>query len=117
VLERYVQRYVPENLELYFDDIVDAAERIDDLLDNYKEVLEGLESTNESVIAHRQNYRLQLLTVVTVILLPLTLIASIFGMNVDYPGEGSREAFWIIAATLVAALAVMLGFFRWKRWL
>jgi magnesium transporter len=117
VLERHVQRYVPEDLELYFGDIVDAAERIDDLLDNYKEVLEGLESTNESVIAHRQNYRLQLLTVVTVILLPLTLIASVFGMNVDYPGEGTSEAFWIIVATLVAALAVMLGFFRWKRWL
>jgi magnesium transporter len=117
VLERYVQRYVPEDLELYFDDIVDAAERIDDLLDNYKEVLEGLESTNESVIAHRQNYRLQLLTVVTVILLPLTLIASVFGMNVDYPGEGSREAFWAIVAALVVGLGVMLAFFRWKRWL
>ena len=117
VLERHVERYVPEDLDLYFDDIVDAAERIDDLLDNYKEVLEGLESTNESVIAHRQNYRLQLLTVVTVILLPLTLIASVFGMNVDYPGEGTREAFWVIVVALVAALGVMLGFFRWKRWL
>ena len=84
------ERFLPEDLELYFDDIVDAAERIWDLLDNYKEVIEGLESTNESFISHKQQYRLQLLTVVTVILLPLTLIASIFGMNVGVPARGAR---------------------------
>jgi magnesium transporter len=116
-LERHTQRFLPEDLELYFDDIVDAAERIDDLLDNYKEVVEGLESTNESVISHRQQYRLQILTVFTVLFLPLTLIASVFGMNVLFPGEGTREAFWVILGVLVATVAGMLAFFRWKRWL
>ena len=55
VLERRVDRFLPEELELYFDDINDAVERIWDQLDNYKEVVEALESTNESVISHRQN--------------------------------------------------------------
>ena len=96
LLERSTQRFLPEELEVYYDDIVDAAERIWDLLDNYKEVIEGLESTNEAFISHKQQYRLQLLTVVTVILLPLTLLASIFGMNVKVPGEGDMTAFWII---------------------
>jgi magnesium transporter len=117
LLERYTQRFLPEELEIYFDDIVDAAERIDDLLDNYKEVVEGLESTNESVISHRQQYRLQILTAFTVLFLPLTLIASFFGMNVLFPGEGTREAFWVILGVLLAVLGGMLGFFRWKRWL
>ena len=49
VLERRMETFLPEELDLYFDDIVDAAERIWDQLDNYKEVVEGLESTNESV--------------------------------------------------------------------
>ena len=53
LLERHTQRFLPEDLELYFDDIVDSAERIWDLLDNYKEVVEALESTNESVISQR----------------------------------------------------------------
>ena len=66
VLERHTSRFLPEELELYFDDIVDAAERIWDLLDNYKEVVEGLESTNESVISHRQNDVLRVLTVFSV---------------------------------------------------
>src|SRR5438094_5596646 len=55
LLERRMERFLPEELELYFDDIVDASERIWDLLDNYKEVVEALEDTNESVISHRQN--------------------------------------------------------------
>ncbi|MGH3079264.1 MAG: magnesium transporter CorA family protein [Gaiellaceae bacterium] len=117
VLERRVENFLPEELELYFDDIVDAAERIWDLLDNYKEVVEGLESTNESVISHRQNDVLRLLTVFTVIVLPLTMLTGVFGMNVAFPGEGTREAFWIIVAALVAILGGMVGFFRWKRWL
>ncbi len=56
----------PEDLEVYFDDIVDSAERIWDQLDNYKEVVEALEQTNESVIAHKQNDILRVLTVFSV---------------------------------------------------
>jgi Mg2+ and Co2+ transporter CorA len=50
-------------------------------------------------------------------MLPLTLITGIFGMNVIYPGEATRVAFWIILAALLATLVGMIGFFRWKRWL
>ncbi len=117
VLERHTERFLPEALELYFDDIVDAAERIWDLLDNYKEVVEALEDTNESVISHRQNDVLRLLTIISVTMLPLSLIASVFGMNVAFPGTGSHVAFWLIIAALLGTLASMLAFFRWRRWL
>ena len=117
LLERSTQRFLPEDLELYFDDIVDAAERIWDLLDNYKEVIEGLESTNEAFISHKQQYRLQLLTVVTVILLPLTLIASIFGMNVRVPGEGDIGRLLGASSAPCSRSALgLLALFRWRRW-
>jgi magnesium transporter len=116
VLERQVVRFLPEELELYFDDIVDAAERIWDLLDNFKEVVEALEDTNESVISHRQNDVLRILTIISVTMLPLTLLTGIFGMNVLYPGEGTAGAFWLILAALVVVLTGMVGFFRYKRW-
>jgi magnesium transporter len=115
LLERHVERFLPEDLELYFDDLVDASERIWDLLDNYKEVVEALEATNEAALSHRQNDVLRVLTVFSVLLLPLTLLASIFGMNVDFPGFGTAEAFWLIIAAMVAIFAAVLAFFRWRR--
>ncbi len=117
LLERHTERFLPEALELYFDDIVDAAERIWDLLDNYKEVVEALEGTNESVLAHRQNDVLRVLTIFSVVLLPLTLISGIFGMNVRFPGFGSAATFWAIVAVMVVAVVGMVVFFRAKRWL
>ncbi len=115
VLERHTRRFLPEELEVYFDDIVDAAERIWDLLDNYKEVVEGLESTNESVISHRQNDILRVLTVFSVVLLPLTLISGIFGMNTRFPGFDTSEGFWAILGIMAVTVVVLVGFFRYKR--
>ena len=63
-LENYKQRFLAPDLdlEIYFDDIVDAHERIWDMLENYKEVIEALEDTNESVLNHRVNEILRVLT-------------------------------------------------------
>ena len=117
LLERNVERFLPEELDLYFDDIVDASERIWDLLDNFKEVVEALEDTNESAINHRQNDILRVLTVVSVILLPMTLITGIFGMNVHFPGFGTAAAWWGIVAGMVTLAVGLAAFFRLKRWL
>ena len=122
LLERRAERFLPEELELYFDDLVDASERIWDLLDNYKEVVEALETTNEQVLSHRFNDVLRILTVFSIVFLPATLIASLWGMNVGLPGGGdpataSAAVFWIIIAASVALIGALLGFFRNKRWL
>jgi magnesium transporter len=111
-LERTKARYIPDDLDIYFDDINDASERIWDMLENFKEVVEALESTNESVLAHRGNQVFRILTAFSVILLPLTLIASIWGMNVGVPGEESLTGFWIIIGTMVVTLSGLLYYFR-----
>ncbi len=111
-LERTKQRYLAEDLEIYFDDIVDASERIWDMLENYKEVVEALEDTNESVLSHRVNEVLRVLTAFSVVILPLTLFASVFGMNVTFPFEGSVAAFWGIIAGMIIVLVGMVTYFR-----
>ncbi|MGB2951938.1 MAG: magnesium transporter CorA family protein [Gaiellaceae bacterium] len=116
-LERNVDRFLPEDLENYFDDIIDAAERIWDLLDNFKEVVDALEDTNESAINHRQNDILRILTIFSVVLLPLTLITGVFGMNTHFPGFGTAGAFWAIVAVMAVLFVGMIAFFRLKRWL
>jgi magnesium transporter len=117
LLERHVERFLPEELELYFDDVVDAAERIWDILDNYKEVVEALEDTNESLISHQQNDILYVLTIFSVVMLPLTFITGFFGMNVKFPGFDTWAGFVATVGLMVVILVGMLGFFRYKRWL
>ncbi|HEY2334233.1 MAG TPA: magnesium/cobalt transporter CorA [Solirubrobacterales bacterium] len=118
-LERVKQRYLATDLdlEIYFDDIVDAHERIWDMLENYKEVVEALAETNESVISHRLNDILRVLTSISVIVLPLTLIGTIWGMNSGVPGQRSIEAFWIIVGVMFAMLVGMVAYFRKRGWL
>jgi magnesium transporter len=116
-LERTKQRYLAEDLDVYFDDINDASERVWQMLETYKETVEALEATNESVLSHQLNDVLRVLTVLSVVFLPLTLIASIFGMNVHVPGEQQTVPFWAIIVVMVALGAGMIAFFRRRRWL
>jgi magnesium transporter len=111
-LERTKTRYIADDLDIYFDDIVDASERIWDMLENYKEVVEALEETNESAISHRSNEIFRILTAFSVIFLPLTLIASIWGMNVHVPGEQDVTAFYVVIAFMAAILVGMVAYFR-----
>ena len=116
-LERAMDVTTPEELDVYFDDVIDASERIWDTLENYKEVIEGLESTNESVLSHNVNDTLRVLTSITVIVLPLTLLASVFGMNVAFPGEGEAVAFVFIMIAMLIVFLGMAAFFRLRGWL
>jgi magnesium transporter len=117
-LDRDTRRFLTgEELEIYYDDLIDSSEKIWDTLDNYKEVVEALEHTNESLIADRQNRVLRILTVFSATMLPLTFVTGLFGMNVKVPWEGTSIGFAIVCGIVVALLAVLLGVFRWARWL
>jgi magnesium transporter len=116
-LERNKARYIAEDLDIYFDDIIDASERVWDMLENFKEVVEGLEATNESAIAHRANETFRALTAISLIFLPLTLIASLFGMNVHLPFENWDSAFWIIVSAMFALVVGLALVFRRRGWL
>lgn len=111
-LERAVSRYRAPDLDLYFDDITDASERIWDVLENYKEQVESLESTNESVISHRVNDVLRVLTIFSVLILPLTFVASLWGMNVEVPFADHDLGFEILVAIMVVVLVATLLAFR-----
>src|SRR3954454_2844806 len=118
-LEKVKQRYLAPDLdlEIYFDDIVDAHERIWDILENYKEVAEALEETNEAVISHRLNDILRVLTSISVVILPLTLIASIMGMNTWVPDQGDEAGFFVVLAVMALILIGLVAYFRRRRWL
>ena len=105
--------------EIYFDDIVDNNERIWDSLENYKEVAEALEATNESVITHRLNDMLAVLTILSAVILPLTLITGFYGMNIDsLPFAHYGAASVVVLAIVMAGIAGgVIWYFRKRKWL
>lgn len=116
-LERVKSRFFPDDLDVYFDDIVDASERMWDMLETYKEVVDGLEATNESVIDHNVGEVLRVLTIFSVFFLPLEVTGGIFGMNNTIPGEGTVIGFWTVIAGMVAIVVTMWIWFRRRGWL
>jgi magnesium transporter len=82
------------------------------------ETLTELRSTNDSLLSTKQNEIMKNLTVVASVLLPLSLIASLFGMNtVNNPIAGSPYDFWIVSGIMVVVGVAITLYFAFKRWL
>lgn len=119
-LERKTAHYTTEDMAVYWGDIVDHVDKIWDNLDECKEVIEGLEDTNDSLYSYRMNEVIRVLTIIATIMMPLTLVASIYGMNVGLPGApggGSLATFVVILLIMLVAIGGMLYFFRRRRWI
>ncbi len=105
------------NFSPYFTDLLGTYGRAWNTLSTYKETILALEDTNQSLLYTKTNEVIQFLTVVSVILLPLTLIASIWGMNVPVPFEKSFSGFWFIIGGMSTLLLFLIVYFRKKKWL
>jgi magnesium transporter len=116
-LERTQSDIVSGAFQPYLADIGDTIERVWEQLAGFKEVAEGLEETNESRLAHRQNAVLQRLTVISVLGLPLALVSAMLGMNVGgIPWQHNPDAFWILTGVFALAAAVLAVLFRRLDW-
>jgi magnesium transporter len=103
---------------IYFRDLYDHMFRISETIDSERDMMSGTMEAYLSVIANRTNEIMRVLTVLSTIMLPLTLIAGIYGMNFDHMPElhwlhGYPFALGLMAATTI----VMLMWFRRKGWM
>lgn len=116
-LEHVDRPFIREDLDVYFGDIHDHLQKAWEELEDHREVLEGLSDTSESVLSYRINNVMKILTIISVMMLPLSLISGIYGMNVILPGENSPWAFLIIIGVMVIIVVAMLAFFKKQNWL
>lgn len=94
--------FYEEELEVYFDDLVSKHGRIVHTVDDLTENINSLADTYNSLMSIRMNDTILLLTVVTIILWTMTLIAWIYGMNVSLPFWSHPQAFiGVIVALLI----------------
>ena len=113
-----IYRFTTADLTVYFGDMIDHLDRIWDGLDEYKEIVEGLNDTHDSVATNRTNEVIRMLTVIATIMLPITVVASIFGMNIPL-GIFADSPYAAVYVTLICAVIIggMLWFFRRHNWI
>ena len=109
--------FLIEALEVYFSDLVDHVEKIWDTLENYKELVEGVHDAHQSLLSNKINDIMRILTIFSVVILPLTLISGIYGMNVSLPLGSHAFAFVIIVITMFLISIGMLVYFKYKDWI
>lgn len=109
--------FIPEELTIYFDDIVDKQDKILNQLDTAHAYVNVLEDANESLITRNTSSVLKTLTIFSIILMTLTLITGYFGMNVDLPLQNNPHILTYINTALIVSGVVTIGFFIKKRWL
>jgi len=111
---------VPENeIKKYYYHLVEHSKRIWEFLESQKEMIEALNATNESLLNYRLSDIMKTLTIFSVIVFPLTLLAAIFGMNAmnGMPFVETDNGFWIIIVIMLTGCLGMLAFFEKKKWL
>jgi len=116
-LEPKIRRFTKMDLAVYFGDMIDHVDKIWDGLDEYKEIIEGLNDTHDSLAANRTSEVMRMLTIIASILLPLSVIASIYGMNIPLPFQNSAYSFLFVFFIWVLIVAGMLYFFRRQHWI
>ncbi len=115
-LEPAAGRFFGVEFGYYVRELVGAYERVLRTLENLHGSLEELRATNDSLLTTKQNETVQKLTVVAFIFLPLSFMASLFGMS-NVPGFATPAGFWYAAATMVIIAAACFGYFKHKGWL
>jgi magnesium transporter len=99
----------------FYRDVHDHLQRISDLSENYRDLIGGLLDIHLSVIANKTNDIMKTLAILSAIMLPLTLIAGIYGMNFDnMPELHSRNGYFVTLAVMLS-IAVLLIFYFWQK--
>lgn len=115
-LEMQDRTFLRLDEEVYFGDLTDGLAKLWDMLEEQKEIIEGLNATLDSLTSHRINEEMKIFTLISVIMLPMTLVASIFGMNVVIPFSEHPLSMPVALIIMSIPALAMYAYFRYKHW-
>jgi len=108
--------FINDIYQPYFDDVRDYLNRIWTRLSNYKDIIDGLYETNESLISHRTNEIIKALTIISVAIMPMTLLSSIYGMNIKLPFQNTSSFVWSMFGLIFAITMIAIFVMKRKKW-
>lgn len=106
-----------DNMEDYWGNILDYYQKMWDMTEDYEDLIEGLSKTFDSMQTNKTNEIVKILTLISSIILPLTFITSLYGMNVMLPLAENTTAFWLLLIGMVSISVLMVVYFKRKRWM
>jgi magnesium transporter len=105
------------NMEDYWGNILDYYNKMWDMTEDYGELIDGLSTTFDSMQTNKTNEIIKILTLISSIILPLTFLTGLYGMNILLPLQEDSHAFWIIMTLMVLVGGGMITYFRRKKWM
>jgi magnesium transporter len=109
---------IPQALLPFYRDIYDHLGRVTDLAESYRDLIAGLLDAHLSVVSNRLNEVMKVLTIFSAIMLPLTFIVGVYGMNFEHmPELQSRYGYYVVWGAMITVAVGMLLFFRKRGWL
>ncbi len=110
--------FLDETLSIYFDNIKDYLDKLWVIADTYKETIDGLHLTVESLINQRTNKVIGALTVISVALLPMTLLSGIYGMNIiGLPYAHDPKFVWAMFGGMALFIICIIILMKRRKWL
>jgi len=106
-----------EYMEDYWGNILDYYQKVWDMTEDYEEMIEGLSQTFDSMLTNKTNETMKILTLISSIILPLTFITGLYGMNVELPLQEKAWAFWGLIGFMVVVAVCFYFFFRHRKWM
>ncbi|MDD4802613.1 MAG: magnesium/cobalt transporter CorA [Syntrophomonas sp.] len=101
----------------YYLDLADNLNSILDTVNTYRDLVNSSMDTYYSILTGRTSEIITILTIISIIMMPLTVITGFFGMNVDFPGREHPHMMWFILLGMFCLSLSMVSFFRYRKWI
>lgn len=117
-LERKGGKFFGEGKDVYFADLTSDYHRLWNLAETYKETIESLEATNQTLLSSRIDEVMRLVSILAFLTVPFTIIGGLFQMNTQYtPIIGKPYDWWIATALMVVGSVLLYSYFKRRGWL
>ena len=124
-LSKDIQKFSEEDLTLYFDDVKDHIDKVIEVLEESKETIEIFKDTDFMLSTEKSNKILAVLTILFTLSIPATVVAAIYGMNVNLPGGiatgpatffGPFTSFTLLVIAAILPAVIMIWYFKRQGW-
>ncbi|RMF55681.1 hypothetical protein D6745_01355 [Candidatus Woesearchaeota archaeon] len=116
-LQKASEKFINNSLLPYYRDIYDHILRVDERLRNILDRLDSMGNAYMSMVSNKMNETIRVLTIITVIIMPLTFITGFYGMNILLPIQRNPLAWIILSVLMLVLMLIMVLIFKRKNWI